>query len=205
MLQSKITERYERHNLSRLCQGDIFNSLRIGIAQDYAAEFVIVEKIFPYAILISQDCDLEQEHNARLKQEESIRNGLTPEPFSAYQPNVLLLPAFRSEFVKDGTYLKDIYDVAMPALHGDLWKRAKANLSERYHLLEPDLNKNVPELIIDFKNYLSVPKQNLQNQTEVSYLSTLNELFREDLALRFANYMSRIALPEITAPRNAPT
>ena len=199
MLESNIQERYAKHSLSRLCQGDLFVQLPLNLFVSNSEGGAVVEYTFPYAVLVSQDCDLEQEFRARLKQETAAANGTPPPPFSSFQPNVLVLPAFRDELLHQGIHLKEIYGVTAPKLDRDIWKRVVSNNDERYHTLEEARSLNIPQLVIDFKTYLSVPKENLEKLLADHYVATINELFRENLAIRFANYMSRIALPELAS------
>jgi hypothetical protein len=204
MLPSRITEQYVTHDLSRLCQGDLFQSLVLGVAVEGNSGFGVQELTFPYVVLISQDCDLQQEHDARKKWEEALATGIykpdDPPLFPAFQPNVLLLPAFLEELVRSGEHLKPIYGIKTSTVNSTLWGKIKINGDERYHVLAADSDRNLPLLVIDFKTYLSVPKESFAPRARKTYRATLNELFREDLTQRFAHYMSRIALPELTAP-----
>ena len=55
----------------------------------------------------------------------------------------------------------------------------------------------IPDLILDFKHYLTVPFDLLSRFHGTCYLASVSELFREDLSVRFASYLSRVGLPEL--------
>ena len=75
------------------------------------------------------------------------------------------------------------------------WNFIKNNQDPRYHFLRKDLDLQVPELVIDFKHYYTIPRDFLYEKIEHHYLGTMSELFREFLSQRFAFYLSRIGLP----------
>jgi len=61
MLESKISKLYERHNCSRICQGDILRDFEI-IEKIIGKDREVLSKTlkFNYIVILSQDCDLEQ-------------------------------------------------------------------------------------------------------------------------------------------------
>ena len=67
---------------------------------------------------------------------------------------------------------------------------------KRYHYLKNCNDLLVPELVIDFKHFFTIPTGLVYSQKN-KYLVSINELFRENLSQRFAGYLSRIGLPEI--------
>jgi hypothetical protein len=188
MLSSKISKIYETHDNSRVCQGDILRDLKIPITIDRVT-LQVNEFVFSHAVIISQDCDLQQEYDGKLKSDEH---------FNQFLPNLLLLPAFPADDVRLGIHLKGLYGIAQKKKDSDLWRPIKGNSSPRYHFLQLDQTIGVPELVIDFKTYFTVPRDLLYSIYSETYLATLNELFREDLSQRFAYFLSRIALPELT-------
>jgi hypothetical protein len=132
-----------------------------------------------YAIVLSQDCDLLRDYESRLHNN------------TGNLENVLLVVA-------------DEADNARRGINGsDLWKRVRTNKDERYQFLEkapPDKDLTavgVPELVIDFKRYFTLP-------TDLVYDSLLNGCtrrtvlltpYKEHLCSRFSFYISRVALP----------
>lgn len=54
----------------------------------------------------------------------------------------------------------------------------------------------MPELILDFKHFVTVPRNVLLELKPQAYVASLGQLFRDRLSQRFANYLARIALPD---------
>lgn len=77
------------------------------------------------------------------------------------------------------------------------YKQIKDQNKDRFHFLDQDQELQVPELVVDFKHYYAIPRDTLFRMYEKHYLATINQLFREFLSQRFANYLSRIGLPDI--------
>ncbi|TYB90431.1 MAG: hypothetical protein FXF54_09200 [Kosmotoga sp.] len=188
MLISKIDARYRQHSADRIAQGDI--------ARDFS--FIVIDKseaerkiIFPYIIVMSQDCDLEQCSNfvndSQVEKEKKSNQHLH---------SVLFLPSFPSGEFREGEHLSD-FGIKTDRINSDLWRKIKINENPRYHFLKSDENFQVPEMVVDFKAYYTLPLEYFQEQYEYCYLASLSELFREDLSLRFANYLTRIGLPNI--------
>lgn len=170
MFESNIKAQYRfRERVERLHQGDIFKDIKISMGQE-GKKFLSFE--IPCAIIISQECDLEhsEENNELL--------------------SILICPAFFYEdFLAENSHFNT---------KGMRKKLEKNDEMKRYHYLKGDSNFSTPELMIDFKQYLTVPKKFIFNRDEESlYVASLNEIFREHFSQRFANYLSRIGLPEI--------
>ena len=98
-MQSKITDKYTVHNQAGLCQGDIFRDVKFKYI-DNTNEAIEIN--LSYSLLISQDCDLERIASYKPTQSDTVE-------FNQFLPNVLLLAAFPSEEVKNGTYLIDLF------------------------------------------------------------------------------------------------
>ena len=58
---SQINTYYRKHNFGRILQGDILRDVKFSYAVQ--EDSVIVEYYFPYIIVLSQDCDLQQDFN----------------------------------------------------------------------------------------------------------------------------------------------
>jgi len=111
----------------------------------------------PYAVVMSPDCDLEQDFAERM---DSSKKEEQPDKLI---PSVLLLEAITVNELRATT----------PA-GKDIWKRIRQNKDERYHVLEAvpiksDADgKGLPSLGIDFKRYFTVPTDELQVQCGTS-------------------------------------
>ena len=138
----------------------------------------------PYAVVLSQDCDLEQDYKRR-------QAGGSP---TAELPAVLLCEAFAAVELE-----------AKLAPGSETRKRFRQNKDERYHYLRAvpasvDLRGvELPDLGIDFKRYFSIPTGELYlrlERQETLRRTRLETPYAEHLSARFACYFSRIALPE---------
>ena len=135
--------------------------------------------------MLSQDCDLEQDHKSCLQNPEADIRAL---------PNVLFCEL--EEMAKFRERAK---------LNSDLWRRAKTNSDERFHCLESvpqTLDSNgsgLPPLGIDFKRYFSVPTGQVYASISLRLAVRRCRLavpYAEHLSERFAHYLSRVALEE---------
>lgn len=185
MFKSKVEKIYEKHDQSRVCQGDILRDFSFRIVDKNNK----VNEIFlPYLIIITQDCDLEQGHIF-----DSVNES---DNFNQFLPNILCLYAFPADIARDGNHLKE-FSIHSDKINSDRWRIIRRNGNERYHFLNENLDMQIPDLLIDFKLYSSVPSNTIVAKYRENYLATVNELYREDLSQRFSNYLSRIALPVI--------
>ncbi|MDR3291752.1 MAG: hypothetical protein LBT10_06360 [Methanobrevibacter sp.] len=185
----------------RVYQGDIYRDLRI-IDYDYDNnEEGIFELEIPYLIVLSQDCDLQQDYDSGEKYtqlEDKENEDKLRSIHDKFIPSVLLCPAFPAEQVRVGIHLKNYNNLLMDSKGSEnksKWKNILQNETPRYHFIIGDTNLQVPELVLDFKRYYTVPKKYFYDKFENYYLASLNELYREELSRRFTNYLSRIGLP----------
>jgi len=196
MLKSKIESRYETHDCSRISQGDILRDIKFVIIGE---DDKIIELEYPYIVVLSQDCDLE-EGNGLLSPDIKCEGAC--KLFNQFLHSVLFVPAFPSESLRSGEHIKSLYKVKAQRLNTDLWKPVKKNLNPRYHLLSADPDCQIPELAIDFKAYYTLPYEYFLSKHKEHYLATVNELFRERLSQRFSNYLNRIGLPKLPGSDN---
>lgn len=185
---------YSYHSKQRIYQGDIFRNIEI------YTDFKIVDGkiktkkiIFPYSIVMTQDCDLEQDFNNRKSSNEDQRVELI---------SILLCPVFNSNDLRKGVHLENV-EIKCSNLNGKLWDPVKKNKDKRYYFLKgekvyldynQDKFKNVDDLIIDFKHYQTIPRDNLYDKINQYYVS-IDPLFREKISDRFTHYLGRIGLP----------
>ena len=183
---SRITEPYFRHDKSRICQGDILRDVEFYVI--HGDDITITEVFFDYMVVMSQDCDLEQ--GLKGKQEGSELN-------NQFLHSILLVPAFIAEKLREGEHLEG-FDVKQARIDSKRWNVLKDNRNPRYHYLLTFQALQVPELVVDFKTFYTLGVDNLLSTYGGMYLATISELFREELSRRFTNYLSRIALPEVS-------
>lgn len=139
----------------------------------------------PWAIVLTQDCDLEWDYRER--------KGDSP------NPNKLLLSVLFCE-VHTSQELFSRPNIENPKTLG----RVKINKDERFQLLqritpEEDAEaEGLPELGIDFKRYFTVPTDELYSRFEqdTKRRCFLNPPYSQHLISRFFYFQSRIGLPE---------
>jgi hypothetical protein len=140
----------------------------------------------PYAIVISQDCDLEQDFRAR-KSETPVDKNAADKTI----PNVLLLEAL------------PVTELLSKVGGSDIRKRVRNNKDERYHVLQKIESADDAEgtgldsLGVDFKRFFTIPTDELylQLKSNAKRHACLASPYLEHLARRFADFQSRVALP----------
>ena len=176
----------------RICQGDIISDVEYIERVTENNGILEVSKIsFPFVVILTQDCDLAQDHTFREEPKETQDKWLI---------SVLVAPLYNAEHVFSGEHLLDIGIKSQPInkkkTDGTLLQQ---NQKPRYHFLEfPDDILVVP-CVVDFKHYFSVPVMYLRELKKTNFVCTVSELYREDLSHRFATFLSRIGLPDLTA------
>jgi hypothetical protein len=140
----------------------------------------VIPYLHPYAIVVSQDCDLDWDHKTRI---DSAKDKLIP--------SILFCEVAPASSVRSST-------------RSDIWKRIKINKDERYQFLqkvasdEDVLLEGLPELGIDFKRYFTIPADEVYARIaakETMRRCRLVSPYLEHFSTRFAYYQFRIALP----------
>lgn len=187
---SRIDNYYRKYNAERIVQGDILRGIKFS-DWDWdpkSNDIVIYEKKLPYIVILTQDCDLEQDFKYRttaVKNQDKILQ------------SILICPAYGWEDFIKGDHLQD-YKLKMEIISGsDQKRKIKQQQVPRYHYLDEDLEKQIAPLVIDFKHYYTLPVEFLMHIYKEHYAYSIEELFRESLNQRFSFYLSRIGLPEI--------
>ncbi|MEA3293397.1 MAG: hypothetical protein U9P81_00245 [Euryarchaeota archaeon] len=194
-MKSKIDSIYIHHNGDRVYQGDILRDFEY---QEWVSiedkKIKIQERIIPYLLVLTQDCDLEWDFNNHKENE----NGQDESDQDKFLHSILICPAYPAEKVRLGTHLEEL-NLTMKKLNSARWNLVKTNQNSRYHFLDNNSVLQIPNLVIDFKHYYSIPRNILYGKIKKHYIGSINELFRECLSQRFAFYLSRIGLPLLNA------
>jgi hypothetical protein len=145
-----------------------------------------------WAIIASQDCDLDWDFAARF-----------PDPARTVKnkelPNILLCETRR---VPEGARL--------PEFDKDIWRRVSQNQDERYYLLpalsadRDRLGEGVDSLLVDFKRHFTISTPELYQRLALRHSNVeraerraeLESPHREDFCSRFVDFLSRVALPD---------
>jgi hypothetical protein len=137
----------------------------------------------PYAIVLSQDCDLLRDYEDRNGGRPTTLNGIL-----VYE-------------------LEPVAEIRSKLSGGDILRRIKRHSEERYHLLEPVsaeldlLGLGLPELVIDFRRCYTMPPGEIYRQCMLDTAEgakrrcRLETPYREHLQSRAAFYLQRVALP----------
>jgi hypothetical protein len=185
-------DRYLKHDLPRLCQGDILRDLELVewgavVGAEPQQQINLTKRALPYAVVLSQECDLYQDLQNR--------NDLAKPTQDKFLHSVLLGPAYPAQSVREGTHLEAL-QVKCERLNKDRWKSVLHNSDPRYHYLPAAEALQIPDLVLDFKHFITAPRSILLDLKRDAYLASLGQLFRDSLSQRFANFLARIALPE---------
>lgn len=183
----------------RICQGDIYRDLEYNyrIYKDENGKLATDRITLPYVIVLSQDCDLESDYRNRTQKAEEQKTQ------DKFLHSLLVCTAYPAEELRHGTHLSGPgFHLTMENYNTKRWDIIEDNKNERYHCLTADLNLQIPNLAIDFKHYFTVPRSELYGSRKKHYVASINELHREALSQRFANYVSRIGLPGMKIAEN---
>jgi len=190
---------YESRDPDRPCQGSVYRDVRALVCctpVDPSAHFTLEEWEFPYAVAMSQECDLYQDHERR-RQEAKEGSAQSEQPdHDKLLPSVLMCPAYHGASLREGAHL-DALGRRMPRQNSAQWNWIKTNQNPRYHYLASWVPLQVPELVIDFKHFFTIPTEVLRTDytTEEHNIARLGCLYREDLSQRFTAYLARVGLP----------
>jgi len=172
----------------RVFQGDIYKNIEYIEGAETKGDIIEISKIvFPFVIVLTQDCDLAQDFDSRAKKNNQDKILIS----------VIIAPLYNAEHVFRGEHLS-MLKLQMQEINGKTRPRLlKQNQLPRYHYLEMKEDEDVPIVasVIDFKHYFTVNKNYLLNIKKNNYICRVNELYRENISQRFCNFLSRIALP----------
>lgn len=147
---------------------------------------VIDPKPHPYAIVVSQDCDLDWDHK--------VRQGRTG-PYKII-PNVLFCEVSTAEQLRGRG--------SDAGINSKTWNNIRNNKHERYHFLqlvtrgEDMLDQGLPELGIDFTRYFTIPTEEVYTRVQINEAQRRCRLispYLEHFSVRFAYFQFRVALP----------
>jgi hypothetical protein len=147
----------------------------------------VARVVFPLAIVLTQDCDLEQDYRFRAE---------TLPTQDKWLISVLMAPLYNLEHVYQGEQLSEL-GIRMERVPkaGNTGNFLRNNERPRYHYLDFEENVPIVPSVIDFKHYFSATVNYLMEIKPSAYVCSVAPLFREDIAQRFAGYLARIGLP----------
>ena len=169
-----------------LVQGEIISGLihvHIDLSSLETPPLRVERKIHPFAVILTQGCDLEQDFRARRREANEDKE----------IPAVLFCEAMLAS------------DLRSRVKKSDHWNRLSNNKDERYHFFQAverefDLgDEGLPELGVDFKRIFTIPTDEVYHRIragEAKRRCSLRSPYLEHFCQRFANFLSRVALPE---------
>ena len=181
---------------SSLRQGEILSDLmqmRIDLESIHtqrAENYSLTGFIHPYAIIVSQDCDLEQDFNFRFKARGSERHRL---------PSILFCEMMTADDLVHGSRQGSIFKSRTAV------RNFQNNDDYRFHFIQEipsqfdALAEGLPELGVEFKRYFSMPAGEVYRRIELSHAQRrcrLKSPYLEHFCDRFHTFNNRIALPE---------
>ena len=181
-----------------ICQGDIFKNVKYNYIESESNETVdIIEYEFPLAVVISQACDV-----VAMDDIITDRKGKP----TKFMPSVLLCPIYDADTARKGDHISDLFaNLSLTCenehiINSAEWNFVKKDWHYRFHALnvvnsENDRNTFIKDSVIDFKHYFSVPMSFLVSH-KADRLYHLDDLFAEQLTLKFATFLSRVAIPD---------
>lgn len=180
-----------------ICQGDVFKNVRYAYIDSEDNDTVqVVEFVFPMAIIISQACDVNSMGEIIAEQ-----GGKS----TKFMPSILMCPIYDVDVAKKTEHLKQAFEeLEIKKLDGkddfllykDDIKVAGKDWHYRFHDLTVAIEKKsvLEKAVVDFKHYFTVPASYLMRNRE-NRLFHLEDLFAEQITLKFSTYLSRVAIP----------
>lgn len=185
----------------RICQGDIIKNVKYVEYNIEGTQLKVEESIYPYVIVLSQDCDLSQDYNNRSiisPHEEDPEKKLNHDK---YLVSTIVAPLYNFEHLREGDHLLHM-GLKMHRINSDMKGNLISNTMPRYHYF--DFGENILGLVpsvVDFKHYFTVNVKYLEHlKLQGQYVCKISELYRENISHRFAHFLSRIGLPDVIQP-----
>lgn len=152
-------------------------------AQELSFETII----HPYSIVITQDCDLDWDYQARKSPEPQLEKLLN---------SVILCEVATAQEVRD---IRD-----KQVMNSKEWDRVVSHRHERYYFFEEipseceGEKEGLPELTADFKKVFGIDAATLYRQIEIGIVkrrTTLISPYLEHFSRRYHSFHDRVALP----------
>ena len=188
-MQSQILVEYIKESPKlRFNQCDIVRDISI-VSQndlDENQQAIIIKTNLDYALVINQDCDLEQDFNNKAK--------VTADSHDKFLPTIIFLPAYIAARFRSGTHRGN--EIKAMNWNSDKWKEIKSNQNPRFHHIQPNETFQLPELVIDFKHLYAMNRDLAYKSLPSIYFLSFAEVYRENISQRYTSYLGRIGLPD---------
>ncbi|MFZ0034863.1 MAG: hypothetical protein WAK60_07740 [Sedimentisphaerales bacterium] len=175
---------------ARLSQGDIYKDVEfIEYAIEKAGVIEISKIVFPFVVVLTQDCDLNQDYTVRWS-----RKDISNQDKKII--SVIVAPLYNEEHVCKGEHLSELGMTMAEIKSKTLGNNLRQNQTPRYHYLKFPKNVPIVTSVIDFKHYFTVNVEYLKKHKKENFICQIGPLYREAVSQRFSNYLSRIGLPK---------
>jgi len=177
-----VSLRRRRAGEQLVTQGDILRDVEFveDVFEDGDGLLHVPRIRFPHVIVLTQACDLE--HGTCLL-------------------SVLVAPLHNAEHLFNGAHLGEL---GLPAERikkdGTRGRNIAQNSEPRFHYLRFPDGVQLPDLIIDFRQYCSLNVDYLTGVKSTRLAWTVPPLWRDHISQRFAAFLARIGLPQPTPP-----
>ncbi|KZY43735.1 hypothetical protein A3733_17210 [Pseudoalteromonas shioyasakiensis] len=179
-----------RENNERITQGDVYRNIElIEHVKEHNGNIEVAKIVFPYVVVLTQDCDLAQDYTFRWGDKGKDNH-------DKFLLSVLVAPLYNLEQFFSGDHLSEL-DMKMAQISRNKTpgRNLKNNETPRYHYLEFPEDISIVPSVVDFKHYFSVNVIQLKAESDSKFVCQISELYRENLSHRFSSYLSRIGLP----------
>lgn len=192
MAEMKIKVYHETSGIINQC--DLFKDVEfLEYVQEEGNVITVSKIVFPLAIVLTQACDLQQDHNAR-KRILELHTGNQDK----FLISVIVAPVYNFEDLRLGNHLEQL-GLTMQAMGGrtkSVCENIIKNENKRYHYLCFPDDVEIVDSVIDFKHYFTVTVNYLNKIYDEQYVCSIDSLFREQISQRFSNFLARIGLPD---------
>lgn len=175
-------------------QGDIFRAVDYIEHADIIDGHIDISLIrYPYVVVLSQECDLRQDYSQRSAHSEQPLNG------DKLIRSVIVAPLYNFEHFREGSHYSNLGYKMTDEYRSPAKTPARIlmqNNNPRYHYLEFDESIPIVKSIIDFKHFFTVDISTLYSLKKANYICSIDVPYRERISQRFANFLSRIGLPD---------
>lgn len=182
----------------RLEQGDVYSNIDYIESIETIENDIFIKKIvFPYVVVLSQDCDLEQA---------SAYYRETEKPYDQDKKllSIIVAPLYNEEMFLKGEHLADAtinykMQIFTKMKTGNKLTTQYRNLIDnknpRYYYLSFKNKTIMPPSIIDFKHFFCVDISYLNSCRREKFICKIKALYRESITQRYSHFLSRIGLP----------
>jgi hypothetical protein len=141
--------------------------------------------VYPYAIIVTQDCDLEWDYSAR-------QNGDKP---NKLLNSILVCEVYTAQDIRYNKTLQ---------INSTDWNLVKSNRYQQYHFFEKipldyeSSQEGIPELTVDFKRIFAMDASFLYHQINNNIAkrrAVLESPYLEHFSHRYHDFHGRVALP----------